>query len=113
MAASYVCNLVINTYTDFTQNFYLDSDATNSSLDMSNYQVASQIRKHAGSSKFVGFAASIVDPLAGHIRVGLTSTQTSELKPGRYLYDVIITDPNGKISKAVEGMVLVKEGITR
>lgn len=113
MAASYVCNLVVNTHSDFTQSFYLDSDATNSSLNISNYQVASQIRKHAASSRFVEFSASIVDPLSGHIRVGLTSTQTGELKPGRYLYDVVITDPNGKVSKAVEGMVLVKEGITR
>lgn len=113
MASSYVCNLVINTYSDFTQNFYLDSDATNSSLNLTGYQVASQIRKHSGSSKYVGFASTVVDPVAGQIRVGLTSSQTGSLKPGRYLYDVVVTDPLGKSTRAIEGMVLVREGITR
>lgn len=113
MAASYVCNLVINTYSDFSQNFYLDSDATNSPLDLTGYKIASQIRKHPASSKSVGFAATVVDPLTGHIRVGLSSSQTASLKPGRYLYDLIISDVSGKVSRAVEGMVLVREGITR
>jgi hypothetical protein len=112
MAAVYVTNLVINTYSDFSQNFYLGDENTDS-LNLTNYQVASQMRKHVSSSSFVGLGASIVNASTGQIRVGLTSTQTGSIKPGRYLYDVVVTNPQGVVSKVIEGMVLVREGITR
>lgn len=112
MAAVYVTNLVINTHSDFSQNFFLGDESTNS-LNLTNYQVASQMRKHASSSSFVGLGASIVNPSTGQIRVGLTSTQTGSIKPGRYLYDVVVTNPQGSVIKVIEGMILVREGITR
>jgi hypothetical protein len=112
MAAIYVTNLVINTYSDFSQHFYLGDESTNS-LDLTNYQVSSQMRKHSSSSSFVGLGATIIDPPRGQLRVGLTSTQTANIKPGRYLYDVVVTNPQGAVIKVIEGMVLVREGITR
>ena len=112
MAAVYAVNLVINTYSDFSQNFYLGDENTDY-LNLTNYQVASQMRKHASSSSFVGLGATVVNVNTGEIRVGLTSTQTASIKPGRYVYDVIIINPQGIVSKVVEGMVLVREGVTR
>ena len=112
MAAVYVTNLIINSYSDFSQNFYL-GDQNTDSLHLNGYQVASQMRKHASSSSFVGLGATIVNASTGQIRVGLSSTQTGSIKPGRYLYDVVITNPQGVVSKVIEGMVLVREGITR
>ena len=112
MAAVYVTNLVINTYSDFSQYFYLGDENTDS-LNLTNYQVSSQMRKHSSSSSFVGFGASIVNVSTGQLRIGLTSTQSGSIKPGRYVYDVVITNPQGGVSKVIEGMVLVREGITR
>jgi len=112
MAAVYVTNLIINAHSDFSQNFYLGDENTDS-LNLTNYQVASQMRKHASSSSFVGLGASIVNASKGQIRVGLTSTQTGSIKPGRYLYDVVVTNPQGSVIKVIEGMILVREGITR
>ena len=112
MAAVYVTNLVINTYSDFSQNFYL-GDETTDTLNLTDYRVSSQMRKHSSSSSFVGLGASIVNASTGQVRVGLTSTQTGSIKPGRYLYDVVLTNPQGVVSKVIEGMILVREGITR
>lgn len=112
MAAVYVTNLIINAHSDFSQNFYLGGENTNS-MNLTNYQVASQMRKHASSSSFVGLGASIVNASKGQIRVGLTSTQTGSIKPGRYLYDVVVSNPQGSVIKVIEGMILVREGITR
>ena len=36
--------------------------------------------------------------------------QTKILKPGRYVYDAIITTPFNFTSKIIEGMALVREG---
>jgi hypothetical protein len=112
MSAVYVNNLVINTYADFSQIFSLEDVATNSALGLSGYEVSSQMRKHSGSSTAVSFAATVYNASTGQIKIGLTTSQTSSIKPGRYVYDVIIKDSVGITKRVVEGMVLVREGAT-
>lgn len=112
MSVTYVSNLVINTYTDFSQIFNLEDTNSNSALNLVGYAVTSQMRKHAGSSSATTFNASIYNANSGQIKIGLTTSQTSELKPGRYVYDIILTDTLGKVSRPIEGMVLVREGAT-
>jgi hypothetical protein len=41
------------------------------------------------------------------------SSLTSTLKPGRYVYDVVIVDGSGTKTRAVEGSVIVRGGVTR
>jgi hypothetical protein len=113
MSAAYVSNLVINAGTDFDQVFTLENTSTNDTLNLTSYTVSSQMRKHAGSSNFVSFASTVVNGSLGQIRIGLSTTITSTLRPGRYVYDVIIKDSFGKKSRAIEGMVLVREGVTK
>lgn len=113
MAAVYVNNLVINAGSDFSQTFNLETTDTNSALDLTGYTATAQMRKYAGSSTFVNFNVSISTPLTlGKIIVNLTSAQTVNLKPGRYVYDVVITRNSIK-TRVIEGMVLVREGVTR
>lgn len=114
MAAVYVNNLVINSGSDFSQSFTLEGGATNSLFDLTNYTVESQMRKWAGSSTATTFNATIGYPeTQGQILLSLTSEQTSNLKPGRYIYDVVIEDNVGVKNRVIEGMVLVTEGVTR
>ena len=114
MAAVYVSNLVINTGSTFSQTFNLESTETNSPLDLTNYTGASQMRKWAGASAKTDFTVTIPDPkTSGKIGIGLTSGQTAELKAGRYVYNVLITGNDGTTDSVVEGMVLVREGVTR
>jgi hypothetical protein len=113
MAAVYVSNLVVNTGTTFTQTFSLENSDSSSILNLSGYSISAQMRKHAGSSTYISFNASVVNPNAGTVKVGLGTTTTASLKPGRYVYDVLITDNVGAITRVVEGSVLVREGVTR
>lgn len=114
MASVYVNNLVINAGSDFSQSFTLEASENNSALDLNGYTVESQMRKWAGGSTATSFNAEIVDPpSSGQVLVSLGSTQTTDLKPGRYVYDVLVTDPLGYKNRVIEGMVLVREGVTR
>lgn len=113
MASVYVNNLVINSGSDFSQTFTLEDPSSNSEFDLSLYSVSSQLRKWAGSSTAVNFNAVIEIALRGRINISLTNTETASLKPGRYVYDVVITDSGGQKNKVIEGMVLVREGVTR
>jgi hypothetical protein len=113
MAAVYVNNLVINSGSDFSQSFALEG-INNSPLNLTGYQVNAQMRKWAGSSTSITFTTSIEFPSTeGKILISLSSEETLDIKPGRYVYDVLITDSFGQKNKVIEGMVLVREGVTR
>ena len=112
--AVYVSNLVINTGATFSQTFSLENISTNSALDLSGFSASSQMRKHAGSTGVAAtFTASIQNAENGALQVGLSSSTTATLKPGRYVYDVIVSDSVGEVTRVVEGSVLVRQGVTR
>ena len=113
MAAVYVNNLVINSGSDFTQSFTLEG-TNNSPLNLTEYEVDAQMRKWSGSSSAINFSTSIIAPsTSGKISIGLTSGQTVDLKSGRYVYDILIIDPDGIKNRVIEGMALVREGVTK
>lgn len=114
MAAVYVNNLVINAGSEFTQTFTLEGTETNSAFDLTGYTVSSQMRKWSGSSTAIDFTATVLPPTtSGKIFLRLTGTQTSSIKSGRYVYDVVISDEFDVKNRVIEGMVLVTEGVTR
>jgi hypothetical protein len=115
MAAVYVNNIVIDTGSNFIQSFDLESADTNSALNLTGYTANSQMRKYSGSSTAVNFSVSISLPeTLGRIIISLGSTETVNLKPGRYVYDILITETaTSKKTRVVEGMALVREGVTR
>jgi hypothetical protein len=114
MAAVYVTNLVINSGADFTQSFTLEGTDTNSALDLTGYDVNAQFRKWSGSSTSVSFGTTITDPpTLGQIYLSLPAENTLTLKPGRYVYDIVVRDNFGVKTRVIEGMILVREGVTR
>ena len=114
MAAVYVNNLVINSGSDFSQSFTLEGSDDNSPFNLTDYEVDAQMRKWSGSSTAITFTTSIELPsTSGRILISLSSENTVNIRPGRYVYDVIITDSSGIKNRVIEGMVLVREGVTR
>ena len=111
--AVYVSNLTVNTGTTFSQVFTLESAATNSATDLTGFTAAAQMRKHPGACSATDFNTTIINATSGQIRVGLTTSQTAVLKPGRFMYDVLITDSSGEVTRVLEGAVIVREGFTK
>ena len=109
----YVANIVINGGADFNQTYDLADQNTNSAKALSGHSVASQMRKHAAAVGVTTFTTSIVNAAAGQIRIGLSTAQTAALKPGRYVYDLMLTAPDNSMTRVIEGMALVREGVTR
>lgn len=108
----YVSNLTINSGADFSQVFTLEN-ASNSALNLVGYGVTSEMRKHYSSSGVTTFSSSLHNASLGQIKIALTSEQTSALKSGRYVYDILITNTENITTRVVEGMALVREGVTR
>jgi|TARA_Y100000022_G_C13033085_1_gene276485 hypothetical protein len=109
--AAYVSNIVIDVGTDFIQTFNLE-DSGNAPLDLTNYTGSSLMKKHPSSlSTTASFAVSFPSPTQGQLRISLGSTVTNGLKPGRYVYDVLISDGSIK-TRVVEGSAIVTAGVT-
>ena len=114
--AVYVSNIVIDQGFDFSTIFGLEDARTNSALNLTGYGATSQLRKSPSSLTAVSFASTVIDALVVAIQISLTSEQTLNLRPGRYVYDVMLeyggVGSGGNKYKAVEGMVLVRAGVT-
>ena len=111
--AVYVSNLVIYTGTDFEQVFVLEGSSTNSALDLTGYTGASQFKKYKSSTTAKTFVVTFTNRPLGKVKIGMGTTMTSDLKPGKYFYDLRLTSPSGVTSRVVEGQVTVKKSVTR
>lgn len=114
MSQVFVNDLIIHTGTDFTVTFVLEDAVSNSLKDLTNYNACSQMRKYETSKKTKDFAVTFSnDRKTGRVTVAMGSTDTSELKAGKYFYDLVLLDPEGVKERVVEGTVLVKKAVTR
>jgi hypothetical protein len=103
-------NIVVEQGTDYDEVFTVNNP-DGSPLDLTGYTGAAKIRKFPESAVSTPFTVGIVSA-AGQVLVSLANTVTSNLKQGRYYYDVIVTSPVGKKTKVVDGMVLVNPSET-
>ena len=108
----FVKNLIINAGEDFTEDLEIFSADGTGVVDLSNFTAQSQLRKHPDSSKFVGIAVSITNPTQGKINISIADTITAAIKPGRHVYDILLTRPGGNKLLGVEGTALVRPGIS-
>ena len=104
-------NLVIDQGSSFSTLVTL-VDSANSLIDLTGYSASSQIRKHYTSSNSQSFSVSL-GGANGTVTLSLTSTETSNLVAGRYVYDVEITSPGNLVTRIVEGIVTVTPEVSR
>ena len=113
MAAGYQ-ELFLEKGSTFTSSVTLD-DIYGVPYDLTNLLVKSQIRKSYYSSNTTAeFAVSIPTPTDGTIILTLDSNATSNIAPGRYVYDVLLKDPEAEtVTRVLEGIVNVNPQVTR
>lgn len=105
-----VVNIQIQQGSNFNANYILEDSITNSITNLTGYSAVAKMAKHPGSSIKTNFTTTITT-LTGVVGIALTSGQTSLLKPGRHVYDVLLTDSSGVKSRVIEGSVIVSAGV--
>lgn len=105
-------NITIDQGTDFEAIIDV-SDTAGDPFNMEGFFVASQMRKNYASSSPAATFSAVHNGPAGQITLSLSKNFTTDLEPGRYLYDVEITSAGGTTTRVVEGTVTVTPGITR
>ena len=105
-------NIIVDQGTDFSTTITVRNDDGNL-IDLAGYSAAGQIRKHYTSTTAVDFGTSFESPRSsGLLTLTLSRTQTANMEPGKYVYDVEITDLNDVRSRLVEGIVTVTPQVT-
>ena len=104
--------IYIEQYTDFSTKINL-SDDQGDSMNLVGYSASSQMRKSYYSSSAETFTVNFTNRAAGEIEVIMTAANTANVAAGRYMFDVVITDPTSKRTRVVEGIVNVLAGVTR
>ena len=110
--AVYVANILINLGADFSQTYTLEDSNSNSAQNLTGYTVAAKISKHHASTNQTAFSATVSNAAAGEIKLILTDVQTAALAPGRQVYDILLTAPDGTKERVVEGMAIIRDGVT-
>lgn len=107
-----VKNLYVDQGTDFSVQLTIYDD-NNSPWNLTGYTGQAKIRKSYYSSTSVNFDLSFpAVRTTGIITLELTSSQTSGMEQGRYLYDVVIINPSNKKIRVIEGIVTINPGVT-
>ena len=104
-------NIVIDQGSDFAVDIDL-STADDDVFNLTGYAVNSEMRKNYASSTSVVFTTSH-NGVGGRVVLSLSNTETSDIEPGRYLYDVEIVSPLGTKTRVVEGTATVTPSMTR
>jgi hypothetical protein len=107
-----ISNLFVDAGSDYS-NIITVSSSNGQSLNLSGYNVASQMRKSYSSSSSYPFTASIYDAASGKVRLQLSASNSSVIPAGRWLYDVEITSASGTKTRVVEGIVTITPQITQ
>lgn len=105
-------NITIDQGTDFEAVIDV-SDVNGQPYNLTGYVAASQMRKNYATSSAAATFSATHNGVVGQITLTLAKSITTDLEPGRYMYDVEITSPGGATTRVVEGTVTVTPGITR
>ena len=104
-------NLIIEQRADFEATFTI-SGANNVALDLTNLSAEAKIKKNYTSSTSTNFGIVFLDRTAGKLKLTMNAFNTSLLKEGRYVYDIVLTANSGVKTRVVEGQVTVSPGVT-
>ena len=90
------------------------SDTQGDSVNLTTYSASAQLRKSYYSTSANNLTATITGNANGQITLSMTAANSAALTPGRYVYDLIITNSvDNSVTRVVEGTAVVLPSVTR
>jgi hypothetical protein len=98
MAIAY--NMSLDQGSDFFQEFAVDDN-------LATVTVVGKMRRHWGSANAVAFTTT-ANNNSGVISIALNYTQTANLTPGNWVYDVVVFDTTANTrTRVAEGLISI------
>lgn len=83
-------------------------------IDVDGFAFQGQIRKsYYSANPTANISININNDVTGNVILSLDSATTANIKPGRYVYDVYMTDTSNTVTRLVEGILTVTPAVTR
>ena len=105
-------NITIDQGSDFSTSVNIN-DAFGDPINLFGYTAISQIRKSYTSLTAVNFTVSYENANSGSISLSLSANASANMSAGRYVYDILITDPELVITRVSEGIVTITPRVSR
>ena len=106
-------NININQGSSYSSNLAPLTDEYGNIFDLEDYSVNSQIRKSYYSSNTTASFNTSMNVTSGVITLSLDANVTSNIYPGRYVYDTLIYNSSNNYIRIVEGVVQFSPSVTR
>ena len=111
--AAYV-ELFVDQGANFNNVINLTDDVTNLNVNVQGYTVISQMRRsYYSANASANITCSITNALNGEITMTMNANTTANIKAGRYLFDMRVTDRTGVVNRILEGIITVTPRISR
>ena len=103
-------NIVIDKGATFAKSFNALTDDNGTVIDLSTYTATAKMKKSYSSTASYTFAVTLAN--TGVITLRMANTVTTNIKAGRYVYDVRLVDGSNTVSRPFEGVVTVTPNVT-
>ena len=105
--------LYLDQGTTFNNIINLTDDVTNTPIDISGYTITSQMRRSYYSANIsANITCTLSNVANGEVVMSMTPANTANIKPGRYVFDVITTDSSNNKNRVLEGIITVTPSVT-
>lgn len=100
--------------TTFNSQISLD-DSNGTSYNLTGFTIKSQARRsYYSANAAINFAVQIPDANNGVVTLSADATITANVAPGKYVYDVMLTQTStGLVTRVLEGQIFVSPCATR
>lgn len=71
------------------------------------------MRKSYYATSYTIITSTITGNANGEITLSMTAANTANLTPGRSVFDLLITAPNGTKTRVIEGIIVISPGVTQ
>jgi hypothetical protein len=106
-------DLTLDAGTDFSSNIDLLAD-DGTAINVTGFTFESQVRKSYYSiNATANIIVTTVDGTNGNLVLSLDSANTANIKPGIYVYDVLMTTDQNVKSRLVEGKLIVTPRVSQ
>lgn len=111
--AAYV-ELVVDQGTTFNNVINITDDVTNAAVNISGYSFESQVRRSYYSANITAnIVCTITNASNGEVTMSISASNTANIKPGRYVFDVKSTDSFDVVNRILEGIITINPSVTK
>ena len=107
----------IDLFVDQGTDFYTNMDLTNDDgtpMGVAGYTFTGQIRKsYYSKNPTANLVITVVNSTTGNLSITMNSAVTSNISPGRYVYDIKMSDTSNVTVRIMEGIVTVTPQVSR